>query len=367
MKIPIARPFIGDEEKAAICRILESGMLAQGNEVASFEEEFRTFIGTREAIAVSNGTTALFVGLKALGIGEGDFVVTTPFTFISSATSILHCGARPLFCDVDDRTFNLDPNRLEDLLKQKRSIKAIVTVHLYGLPSLMPEILSLSGRYGVPVIEDCAQSHGAGIAGKLTGSFGTLSTFSFYPTKNMTTGEGGMITTGELQIADRCRMLINHGSRRRYEHETIGYNFRMTDIAAALGRVQLGRLAAFNQKRRENAEYFTAAFQSLPGILVPLEPAGYTSVYHQYTLRIALRRDALAGSLAEGGISTGIYYPIPVHRQPAIQPFIESIDYPRAENLAREVLSLPIYPLLTDDEREEIANLVVAFMKGELA
>ncbi len=237
VNIPLSKPCLGEEEKKAVNEVLDSGFLAQGENVRKFEEEFARYVGVKEAVATSNGTTALFVALKALGVKEGDRVITTPFTFVATASSILQCGGVPVFCDVDEKTFNLDPGKLEDILKKERNIKGIIAVHLYGLPCDLEEIAFLTQKYNLFLLEDCAQAHGAECQGRKVGSWGDMGAFSFYPTKNMTTGEGGMITTNDSLLAQKCRMLINHGSRKRYYHEALGYNFRLTDIGGALGRV----------------------------------------------------------------------------------------------------------------------------------
>ena len=273
MKIPISKPNLDEEEKNAVQAVLDSGFLAQGKRVAKFEEDFGRYIGAKQAIATSNGTTALFIALKAIGISQNDKVVTTPFTFVASASSIMQCGAIPIFCDIDPQTFNIDPDALERILKKDgSSIKAILIVHLYGLPCPMDEIMSLANQYSIPVIEDCAQAHGAEYRGKKVGSFGKASAFSFYPTKNMTTGEGGMILTNDEELGKKCRMLINHGSKKRYYHEFLGYNFRMTDIAAAIGSVQLKKLDDSNQKRRANANFYNHELSSVPKIETPVVP-----------------------------------------------------------------------------------------------
>ena len=224
---------------------------------------------------------------------EGDRVITTPFTFVATASSILQCGGVPVFCDVDEKTFNLDPGKLEDILKKERNIKGIIAVHLYGLPCDLEEIAFLTQKYNLFLLEDCAQAHGAECQGRKVGSWGDMGAFSFYPTKNMTTGEGGMITTNDSLLAQECRMLINHGSRKRYYHEALGYNFRLTDIGGALGRVQLSKLEQFNEKRRRNAAFYNQELADLPFIDVPYLPPYALPVFHQYTLRVKGARDVL--------------------------------------------------------------------------
>lgn len=250
--IPIAKPNIGEEEKNAVMEVLESGMLAQGLKVKEFEERFAKYIGTKYAVATSNGTTALHIALLSSGIKKGDEVITTPFSFIASATSILFCNAVPVFADIKTKTFNINPNKIEKAITKKT--KAIMVVHLYGQSSEMDRIKEIANKKKLSLIEDACQAHGAENNGKRVGSIGDIGCFSFYPTKNMTTGEGGMITTNDHVIAEKVRLLRDHGQKERYEHVIVGYNYRMTNIAAAIGIEQLQKLEQFNKKRRENAK-----------------------------------------------------------------------------------------------------------------
>lgn len=351
--IPISKPLLTEEERRAVLEVLDSGMLAQGRRVRQFEEEFARFCGVRYAIATSSGTTALQTALLAHGIGPGDEVLTTPFTFIASANAILFAGARPVFVDIDPITYTLNPNLIEAAITPKT--KAILPVHLYGCMADMPAIMEIAQRYGVVVIEDACQAHGASINGRMAGSFGT-GCFSFYPTKNMTTAEGGIITTNDEEIARRCRLIRNHGMDQPYLHETLGYNFRMTDLQAAIGLVQLRRLAEFNEKRIANAAYLTA---HLRGVIPPSVPAGYRHVFHQYTIRVPDgRRDRLSAGLTERGIGNRVYYPLPIHRQPYYRQLGYDVSLPAAERASEEVLSLPVHPALTDDELACIVEAV---------
>lgn len=362
MKIPISKPNLDEEEKNAVQAVLDSGFLAQGKRVAKFEEDFGRYIGAKQAIATSNGTTALFIALKAIGISQNDKVVTTPFTFVASASSIMQCGAIPIFCDIDPQTFNIDPDALERILKKDgSSIKAILIVHLYGLPCPMDEIMSLANQYSIPVIEDCAQAHGAEYRGKKVGSFGKASAFSFYPTKNMTTGEGGMILTNDEELGKKCRMLINHGSKKRYYHEFLGYNFRMTDIAAAIGSVQLKKLDDSNQKRRANANFYNHELSSVPKIETPVVPDYALPVFHQYTIKLKQHRDDLASFFDQKEIGYGIYYPVPLHQQKFIHQIVGNGNYPMADVCSREVLSIPVHPLLKKEELEHVVDLIKYF------
>ena len=366
--IPIAKPLMGKEEKQAIIEVLESGQLAQGEKVAEFEERFAAFCGVKYAIATSSGTTALHTALLAYGIGPGDEVITTPFTFIASANSILFTGARPVFVDIEPETFNVDPNKVEDKVKALRArrsgLKAILPVHLFGHPCDMEAITDIAERYGPIVIEDACQAHGASINGRKVGTFGT-GCFSFYPTKNITTGEGGMITTNDEKIAERARMIRQHGMRRRYYHEILGYNFRMTDIQAAIGLAQLGKLPRWTEQRIKNAAYLTERLRHLAHVVTPLVKEGCVHVFHQYTIRVKGDRDGAVKSLKAKGVGVGIYYPLPVHRQPIYRKLGYDDKLPEAEGASREVLSLPVHPALGRDELDCIVE-AVASLEGEV-
>lgn len=365
MRIPLSRPVIGEEEKEAVLRVLESGQLAQGKQVEYFEQEFAQYIGTKEAVATNSGTAALFVALKALGVQPGDKVITTPFTFVATASAILHCGGIPVFCDVDWKTCNLDPEKLRETLWREPHVKGVIVVHLYGTPCALDEILEITRSYGLFLVEDCAQAHGAIYREKRVGSFGDAGIFSFYPTKNMTTGEGGMVTTNCPRVAERCRMLINHGSRRRYYHEILGYNFRMTDIAAAIGRVQLQKLEENNAKRRAHARFYSREFAGIGGLEVPFVPPDTLPAFHQYTVKVRNGRDELLQFLRNRGVGCEVYYPLPLHKQ----MFLESQghdSFPVAERLSREVLSIPVHPGLSQENLEEVVQLLREFLEGHL-
>jgi dTDP-4-amino-4,6-dideoxygalactose transaminase len=358
-QIPIARPLIGDEEKQAVLDVLESGQLAQGAVVERFEGAFAAFCGVRHAIATSNGTTALHVALLAHGVGEGDEVITSPFTFIASANSILYAGARPVFVDIEPDTFNIDRSQIEAAITSKT--KAIMPVHLYGNPVDMGAIMEIAGRHGLAVIEDAAQAHGAEVDGQRAGSFGTGS-FSFYPTKNMTSGEGGMITTNDDAIADAARLIRAHGARERYRHESLGYNFRMTNIHAAIGNAQLAKIEEWTRQRQENAARLTELLGD--AVVTPVTRPGARHVYHQYTVRIPGGRGDVEARLAERGIGTGVHYPIPVHRQPLYRDLGYADQLPNAEQACREVLSLPVHPSLTEDDLRRIAAETIAVVRA---
>jgi perosamine synthetase len=357
--IPIARPLIGEEEKQAVIDVLESGQLAQGAVVEQFEEAFAAFCGVRHAIATSNGTTALHLALLAHGIGQGDEVITSPFTFIASANSILYCGAKPVFVDIEPDTFNLDPEQIEATITPRT--RAIMPVHLYGNPADMHAICDIAQRHGIAIIEDAAQAHGAEVSGRRAGSFGT-GAFSFYPTKNMTTGEGGMITTNDDEIAASARLLRAHGAAERYRHEVLGFNFRMTNIHAAIGVAQMAKIDGWTRKRRENAARLSELLEGV--VATPSSRSWATHVYHQYTVRIPEGRGDIAERLAERGIGSGVHYPIPVHRQPLYREMGYTDDLPVAEQASQDVLSLPVHPALTNDDLEAVASGLAEAIAG---
>ena len=356
--IPIASPVIDEQEKAAVLRVLESGILSQGPAVEAFETAFAERLGARHAIAVGSGSAALLVALLAHGVGEGGEVITTPFSFIASANAVLFAGARPRFVDVRDDDFNIDPDLIEQKITPRT--KAIIPVHLYGHPCRMDEIASIARKHGLAVIEDCCQAHGAAIEGQPVGSSGTAC-FSFYPTKNMTTGEGGMVTTDDDEVAARARMLRNHGQSERYLHEQIGFNWRMTDLAAAIGMAQLDRLDDANARRRANARRLN---KGSAGVVTPTERAGCHHVYHQYTVRAPERRDELLNHLRERGVGAVVYYPMPIHRQPVYRRMGYRDALPVAERLSAEVLSLPVHPSLTEQEVATVASVTSGFFDG---
>jgi len=351
--IPIAKLLIGEEEKHAVLEVLSSGMLAQGPKVRAFEEAFADMCGVQYAIATSSGTTALHVALLAHGIGPGDEVITTPFTFIASANSILYVRARPVFVDINPVTFNIDPAQIEAAITLQT--KAIIPVHLFGLSCDMEPIMALAQAHGLVVIEDACQAHGAEYHGKRAGSFGT-GCFSLYPTKNITSAEGGMITTDDEVIAERCQVTRQHGMRRRYYHDELGFNFRMTDVHAAIGLAQLQKLERFNEARIANGRFLN---EHLAGVITPTAPEGYRHVFHQYTVRVTGgRRDAVLEGLREKGIGTGVYYPVPVHQQRVYVDQEYEGTFPEAERAATEVLSLPVHPALSSADMETIVVAV---------
>jgi perosamine synthetase len=352
--IPISRPQISEAEKQAVLEVLDSGMLAQGKRVARLEEQFAELCRTRYAVATSSGTTALYLALLAHGIGPGDEVITTPFTFIATANSVLFVGAKPVFVDIEEETFNINPALIEAAITPRT--QAIIPVHLYGYVCDMEAIMDIAQRHGLLVIEDAAQAVGATHKGKPAGSFGT-GCFSLYATKNVTSGEGGMITTDDEPLAEQCQLLRNHGMRKRYHYEFLGYNLRMTDLHAAIGVAQMDRLEAFNTKRRANAAYLS---EHITSVITPKVREDYEHVWHQYTVRVdgGRDRDAAVQQLREAGVGVGVFYPIPAHRHRYMRDTVGELSFPVAEQLAREVISLPVHPGLSQADLDTIVAAV---------
>jgi dTDP-4-amino-4,6-dideoxygalactose transaminase len=356
--IPIDDPGIGEREKRRVLDVLDRESIAAGTEVRSFEEEFAGFCGVDHGVATANGTSALHAALDAVGIEEGDQVLTTPFSFIATANAIRFCGAEPVFADVDPETFNLDPERAAEKIADTH-VDAILAVHLYGLPADMAAFRRLADQNDVPLVEDAAQAHGARYEGTPVGTLGDVACFSFATTMNVTTGEGGIVVTDSSSIADRAAELVNHGRSEAgaHSHTRVGHNFRMTDLAAAIGRVQLERLPEFVDVRRSVADQLTETIEAeVPTIEAPNKPADRTHAYHQYTIRTDERAE-LIDHLASFGVDSGVYYPRTIPSQPPYRNRDESV--PVAESLAESVLSLPVHPgLTTDDVRQIEAALI---------
>ncbi len=364
--IPIARPLLGAEEEAAVLRVLSSGLLAQGPQVALFEQRFAQICQVRESVAVSSGTSALLLALLAHEIGPGDEVITTPFSFAATANVIRLVGATPVFVDIEAESYNLNPELVEAAITERT--KAILPVHLYGNPCNMPRLQVIALAYGLALIEDACQAHAAAIDGQAVGSFGT-GCFSFYPTKNMTTGEGGIVTTNDPTLAERVRLLRNHGQKERYQHVDIGYNLRMTELHAAIGVAQVEKLEQFTEQRIANATLLTQYLHDM--VLTPVARPGYRHVYHQYTIRVPEhdQRAHWIEQLRARGIGTAVHYPCPIHLQPAYRDVPKSYcignrdetdEYgvphlPVAEAAARQVLSLPVHPAVT---RADVMTIV---------
>ena len=347
--IPLSRPSIGDEEIEAVVEVLRSGMLASGERVARFEKEFAGMVGSGDAVAVGSGTAALHVGLLAMGVGPGDEVIVPSFTFAATANSVRMTGADPVFADIDPMDYTIHADAIEPLITEKT--KAVMPVHLYGQSAPMTGIMDLAERAGVAVIEDAAQAHLATTNGQTTGSIGRFGAFSFYPTKNMTTGEGGMITTSDHDLAEKARMLRNQGMVQRYKHKIVGLNERMTEIEGAIGLVQLKRLADWTQRRREIAEAYRSSLK--PRLGVPIERPDAYHVYHQFTLAPP-DRSAVIAALDSADIGHGIHYPEGTHEQdPYLGPHYR---LPVTEEISRRVVSIPVRPDLSEDEIELIID-----------
>lgn len=354
--IPIAKPIIGKEEQDAILEVINSGQLVQGSRVHEFEIRFARLCGAEHAIATSSGTTALHIALLAHQIGPGDEIITSPFSFIASANCALYVGARPVFADIEPDYFTIDPAKIEAFITPRT--KAILPVHLYGQACDMDPILEIARKHNLAIIEDACQAHGALYKGRPVGSFGTAC-YSLYATKNITTIEGGMIVTNDAQVAERARLLRSYGSPRTYEHVMLGYNMRTTDLAAAIGLVQLNKLQQWNETRRQNAVYLSANLGKRSGVITPKVREGCEHIFHQYTIRIS-DRDAAAQKLRNKGVGVGIHYPTPIHTQPLYKQLGYNESLPVAEAASREVLSLPVHPSLTKDDLNFIVDAVAS-------
>jgi dTDP-4-amino-4,6-dideoxygalactose transaminase len=349
--IPVAKPEIGKAERRAVDRVMRSGLLAQGPEVANFEKEFSKFVEDRECVAVNSGTSALNVALLTLGICKGDEVIVPSFTFAATANSVALTGATPVFVDIDPQTFCIDPVAIVNAITAKT--KAIQVVHLYGLPANMTAIMKIAKKYKLLVVEDAEQAHLGSIEGNPVGTFGDAAAFSFYPTKNMTSGEGGMIVFKEPSAARIGRLYRNQGMEKRYENEIVGFNLRMTDIHAAIGRVQLTKLAEKTLRRQQNAAFLSENISN--SVEVPIIPLGYSHVFHQYTIKVEGNRDSFASKLTDLGVGSGVYYPIPVHELPA---FGKKKSLPVTTQICRQVLSLPAHPALSNRDLKKIVEAV---------
>ena len=357
--IPIAKPFIGNEEIQAVSEVLKSGMLAQGPKVRELEEKFSKFCGTKYAVAVNSGTAALHTALHAAGIKQGDEAITTPFTFISTANIILMQGAKPIFVDIDEDTFNLSPEKIKDKITEKT--KAILTVDLYGHLCDYDKISKIAKDNNIIIIEDSCQAIDAEYNKKKAGSFGSMGAFSFYATKNITCGEGGILTTNSKEYAENAELFRQHGRSKMtaYDYADLGYNYRMTDICAAILLEQLKKIDTITKKRIENAEYLSNGLKKIKGIKVPIVKKNHKHVFHQYTIKVEnnfkLSRDELIVHLNKKGISSAVYYPKPLHLCRHFRKFgYKEGDFPVAEKLSKQVLSLPVHPYVTEEQLDLI-------------
>jgi perosamine synthetase len=353
--IRLGRPSIGIAERRSVMRVLRSGNLAQGAEVDSFEREFSSVVvSDHPVVAVNSGTSGLVLGLIAAGVGPGNEVVVPSFTFAATPNAVALTGAKPVFCDIEADTFSLSPTMLEAVITPRTV--GVMPVHMFGHPARMPEILSIAASHGLKVFEDAAQAHGADIDGKKVGTFGEFGVFSLYPTKNMTSGEGGMVSYSSPELGRKIRLLRNQGMEVRYQNELVGFNMRMSDVHAAIGRPQLKKLERWTNIRRANADFLS---RGIAGLETPLEVEGYRHVYHQYTLRIPEERDRFSSALAtEYGIESGIYYPVPTHRLPAFARTSEGLHLPESDRASQEVLSIPVHPQLRLRDLERVATAI---------
>lgn len=350
--IPPAKPLIGSEERAAVDRVLRSGMLAQGPEVAAFEREFSEHFGLgRACIAVNSGTSGLHLGLLSCSVGPGDEVIVPSFTFAATANSVALTGATPVFADIDPDDFCLSPASVEAAITSRTV--GIMPVHLYGHPAKMTALGEIVDKHGIRLFEDAAQAHGASLHGRPVGTFGQFAMFSLYPTKNMTSGEGGIVSVADDETARRLRLYRNQGMDRQYHNEVVGFNARMTDIHAAIGREQLKKVNAWTKRRQENAAFMS---EHLEGVTIPPVADGAVHVYHQYTVRVPSDRDGLAAALREEyNIGSGMFYPVPNHQ---LGPFRVDVELPETARAARECLSLPVHPSLSAGDLERIVTAV---------
>ncbi len=358
--IPIAKPLLGAEELAAIQEVLESGRLVQGPKVEAFEKAFATYLGRKHAIAVANGTAALQVALLAHGIGRGQEVVIPPLTFFATASMVLAVGARPVFSDVDRASYNLDPHKLPAQITRKTA--AVMPVHLYGQTADMAPILEAARDHDALVIEDAAQAHGAEYHGKKAGRLGDTACFSFYATKNMTTGEGGMVVTDNDEVAEKARLFRAHGEASKYEHVLLGYNLRMTEMAAAIGLVQLKKLDGWVAQRRANAKALTKGLDGIEGLVPPAEGNWMVHAYYQYIVRaepsFRLDRDEIVAALTEDGVGSRASYPMPLYKQPALKDLRLRGRCPVAEEVVPRLFELPVHPAVGPKDLETVAEAV---------
>lgn len=363
--INIAHPIIGKRERSLINEVLDSRILASGKYVETFEKSFAAYSGAKYGIANANGTTALHTALLMCGIKPGDKVATTPFSFIATSNSVLFCNAKPVFVDINPDTYNICPVALEKTLKKEKNIKAVIIVHLYGLPCDMSAILKLKKKYKFKLIEDACQAHGAKYKGKRVGSFGDASAFSFYATKNMMTGEGGITLTNDAKMDKYGRQIINHGRAGHSVHTVLGYNYRLTNLAASLGIAQLSQLEDWITKRNNNAEKYNKAFAALNFLSTPQVPKECAHVFHQYTLRVkASERTKFMDYLKKNGVGCGIYYDTVLYKQ----PLYKNLGYksglcPNAEKAAKEVVSIPVHPALSKAEVEKVIKVIKGYKK----
>ncbi|MEM3550138.1 MAG: DegT/DnrJ/EryC1/StrS family aminotransferase [Candidatus Bathyarchaeia archaeon] len=362
--IPINLPLLGEEEIEAVVQVLRSGVLThalgQGPTVKKFEEEFAEFVGAKHAIAVNSGTAALHIAIESMGIKSGDEVILPSFTFVATAEAVVWAGAKPVFVDIDPETYNISPLNVEKSLTEKT--KAIIAVDLYGAPADIKPIKEVAEKHGIGIIEDAAQAHGATYMGKHVGAYADVACFSFYASKNMTTGEGGMITTNDNEIAEKCKGIRSHGEKEKYKSIWLGHNYRMPEMEAAIGRVQLKKLPGFLEKRRKNADELSAKLKSASSLLLPKEREGCSNSWYLYTVRAEgtsrEKRDMIIEQLRKKGVGAEVYYPIPIHLMPYYTQF-GGRRLPETEKASEQVFSLPVHPGVTSSQIEFISRAVL--------
>jgi dTDP-4-amino-4,6-dideoxygalactose transaminase len=350
------------ELDAAIARTLDNCSFCLGPDVAQFEKDFATFCGAQHALGFNSGTSALHVAMLLLGVGPGDEVITTPYTFIATSWAISYCGAKPVYVDIDEATFNLDPKRIEKAITPKT--KAVLPVHLYGQPFDVDAVAAVCKKHNLPFVEDAAQAHGAKYKGKSIGTFGAVSCFSFYPAKNLgACGEGGALVTNDPALAARAKSLREHGSTVRYHHDEVGYNYRLEGIQGAVLGVKLKHLENWTRERQRIAARYVELLSGTP-LQLPAVTAGNESAWHLYTVRSA-RRDELKKHLDANGIGNAVHYPMPLHLQKVYANLGHRAgDFPVAEKASREVLSLPMFPELTEAQIQRVAAVVKDFFRS---
>lgn len=344
-----------------IAEVLETTAFILGPNVRSFEEEAAAYLGVRHAIGCASGTDALHLALLASGVGPGDEVITSPFTFIATAEAIRYVGATPVFVDIDPKTFNIDPAAIETAITEKT--RAVMPVHLFGQPVDMAQISGLCEKNGLLLIEDCAQSFGASINGHQTGSLGISAGYSFFPSKNLGCyGDGGLVATSSDEVAAKVRMLRNHGSEVRYYHDVIGYNSRLDEIQATILRVKLRHIDEFNRERRRVAHRYSELMADLP-VQTPYEDGLGVHVYHQYTL-LCDRREVVMEALQKAGVSSAVYYPVPLHQQKVFAESCAGLSLPITESVSKRCFSLPIYPELEDSDISRVVEVIRGALNG---
>jgi len=361
--IPIAKPLIGDREKYLVNEVIDSGMLAQGPKVKLLEEKMITLCGTKFAVAVSSGTAAIHAALNAAGIGPGDEVITTPFTFVATASPILMVGAKPVFADIKEDTFNIDPKSVENKITDKT--KAIIPVDLFGQAYNYKRLKEIADKYNLKIIEDACQAINGSLDGNKTGTLGDISAFSFYATKNMISGEGGIVLTDNEEYAELVKRFRHHGQseKTKYEYHSLGYNYRMTDLHAAIGIAQIEKIEEFTNKRIENAKLLTEGLKDINGITIPYVKQNTKHVFHQYTIKTEFR-DKIIEAFKKNEIGFGIFYPKPLHMFPLFSKLgYKEGDLPVAEKVSKEVLSLPVHPSVSKHDIQKIISVIKEAVK----